>query len=132
MSRAPRRQFLAPFILTAAAALPACKGKPAPTIVDHENPPPSQVRSWTVWVSGDECMADDNTPDSCPEGASCNPPPPMIVSCPEGMTGESVTINETDGACTYEDGTAAPCLEALQITDQESPDEPDDDELLED
>ncbi len=112
-SRKPRRSFAAPLILTV-AAVPACvvaSNKPAtsdpkntPEQRDHRtgeggenaNPPGPHVNppmqrkneydeKWSVSLQDDgTCLAhaDDG---GCPEGASCNPPPPRPVLCPDGI-----------------------------------------------
>jgi hypothetical protein len=130
MSRAPRRHFLAPFILTAAAALPGCKPKPATTT--HDNPPSSSYRSWTVWAGDGECQAeDDAVDDSCPPGASCNPPPPFQTACPEGVTEGQITITQAkaDGPCTMQTAEASvevACPEAIpyEYPEEEDPEGP--------
>lgn len=133
-SRTPRRRFAAPLVMTI-AALPACVVSSKPvgtttaggdtTTTTHDNPPrpdgvdhrdtpdqqaPDSERTWTVSLEGSgACTAMGAT--SCPEGASCNPPPPAKVDCPAGITaGQPVQIwakaGETDcyvaiaaGAC---------------------------------
>lgn len=124
MSRAPRRQFLAPFILTVAAAIPGCKSKSDTTTVRHVNPPADPYRTWNVWTSEEGCEAVIAGADDCPPDASCNPPPPMEVACPEGMTADSITIVQAaaDGPCTLGDAVVA-CPEQLETFEEDVPDE---------
>jgi hypothetical protein len=120
MSRSSRRlAFAAPFILVAAtAAAPGCKhaadggGDDDSTI--HRNPPVhTHHAEWNVYKTGDTCQADNAIPDSCPPGASCNPPPPMTVACPAGMpeSGSVYVYQDTaDGPCMLgTDGSETPC-----------------------
>src|SRR5262249_9535825 len=49
-------------------------------------------KSWSVMKQGDSCTAYDSD-QSCPENATCNPPPPMQISCPDGMIeGQPMTV----------------------------------------
>jgi hypothetical protein len=126
MSRAPRRHFLAPFVLTAAAALPGCKHGG-----DTNRPSTSHpFRSWDVWASGDDCEASDSDANACEPNAECNPPEPIVVACPEGMAGDQVVIvQDLDGGpCRIDGGDKVACPEELMVED-ETPDEdaPDDD-----
>jgi hypothetical protein len=101
MSRSSRRlSFAAPLILVA-----ACHPKTGPTTRNPPQPEPTRFAEWSVSMSGDACYADDNTPDTCPPDASCNPPPPMTIACPAGMTEESAVIvyqEQEDGPCYLE------------------------------
>jgi hypothetical protein len=97
-----RLSFAAPFVLVA-----ACHHGGGPT--DHNPPPPPQTKhyaEWQVYKSGDTCQAE--TPDEgCPPDTDCNPPPPMTIACPAGITENTPmkVYQETDqnGAC-YVDG----------------------------
>src|SRR5262245_30231443 len=83
MARSTRRSFAAPLVLTIAGG---CAGPV------HRNPgPPPMYAEWTVVKTADgKCTAHDASPMECPEGASCNPPPPMPVECPADIQeGES-------------------------------------------
>ncbi len=122
-SRKPRRSFAAPLVITAAAlpACIVTPGpttsSPPPnvTTTDHRtpdqpppgpnpstshnppmpnpNPAPSYERDWTVTVGSDGvCHAAIKV--SCPKPpATCNPPMPVQVACPDGMTaGQTMEI----------------------------------------
>ena len=109
MARAPRIRFAAPLVITLAAG--------CPSTVDHRptqpppitgtgpiaNPPPTAAgASWRVEV-GDNgvCLAVNNASMDCPEGASCNPPPPARIECPAGATNEHpYTIQQQGSECT--------------------------------
>jgi hypothetical protein len=85
---------------------------PPPAVI--ANPPRPQPvaktdRHWTVTRAGDNCRASSN--DACPpvpKGQpipTCNPPPPMAYSCPDGsVNGESLTVVQHAGqsVCTIE------------------------------
>lgn len=129
MSRAPRRQFLAPFILTAAVAIPGCKPKGGDTITKEKPEPTEAYRTWTVWASADGCEASDNASMDCPPEMSCNPPP-MQVACPEGLTEGDVTITqaEENGPCMLDDAEVA-CPEELPYEEEEEEELPEDEPL---
>lgn len=118
MPRKPRRQFLAPFVLTAAVALPGCKPKAQNTTV--ENPPGGTYQSWTLWASADGCELANDADNECPPETECNPPPPMPVACPEGFTEGSVQITQASegGPCTM-DGAEVACPEPLPFEEEE-------------
>jgi hypothetical protein len=105
MSRSSRRlAFAAPFILI--ATLPACRhasGGGDGTTITHNPPAQRHYAEWNVFKNGDTCAADDATPDSCPPDASCNPPPPMAIACPEGIT-------EDGSVAVFQDAEGGPCF----------------------
>jgi hypothetical protein len=106
MSRSSRRlSFAAPLVLIA-----ACHPSPKKEPPIHENPPAaSRYAEWNVAKSGDTCYADTLEEMSCPPDASCNPPPPMSIQCPEGLEeGASLVVYqaEENGPC-YIDGETA-------------------------
>jgi hypothetical protein len=81
-----RRWFAAPLVITT-AAIPGCSSAP-------------KGPDWYVNRNGTACTA--STPVHCPRNATCNPPPPHAVTCPDGM-GESSTVEvdqNADGTCT--------------------------------
>jgi hypothetical protein len=135
MARSRRFLFTAPFVMI--ATLPACKhstaggGGGGDDDVTH-NPPAQHYNQWNVRQNdGGGCYVDWGDMD-CPEGASCNPPPPMAVDCPAGITIDApITIyqNVEDGPCTLAtDGSETPCPGA----EVEEPDGGGDDEPMED
>lgn len=114
MRQRPRRVFAAPFILTIAAAIPACSSG-TPRTVDEPKPDPAAepYQTWTVRDSGGEqCSAYVEVDCPPPEqGTTCNPPPPMAVACPAGLAeGGQVTVVQLEegGPCYAE---AAECPE---------------------
>jgi hypothetical protein len=128
MSRAPRRQFLAPFLLTVAAAIPGCKkGGPTETI-RHDNPPADPYRSWTVISGSGSCEATLDG-EACPPDAECDPPAPVEIECPDGVGADQGTIVQAsaDGPCTIADAEVA-CPEPLETLEEDPPE----DELVED
>jgi hypothetical protein len=72
---------------------------PEPTPINTQPPPKQQPinRTWTVLKtsSGCEAMVESN----CPQGAMCNPPPPIMYPCPANVK-LPAKIVEADGACT--------------------------------
>jgi hypothetical protein len=102
MSRADpmkqRRTFARPLVTIAIAAAPlACSSPPAkPARGDF----PSGV-SATWYVSPELTACTARTPDHCPPNASCNPPPPRAVQCPEPMpaSGTARLIKLADESC---------------------------------
>lgn len=100
MRQRQRRNFAAPFILTLAAAIPACT-KGSPTVKEPKpDPVASPYQTWSVERSGEACSVYYEM--DCPPDASCNPPPPMAVACPAGVEdGARFTIVqlEEDGPC---------------------------------
>jgi hypothetical protein len=67
---------------------------PRPKPVVPAEPPGTQ---WTIFKQGDACSAAIKV--ECPQGATCNPPPPKPYACPDGITVERpvVIIAEEDG-----------------------------------
>lgn len=105
MSRTSRRlSFAAPLVLIAACH-PSPKKEPP---IDENPPAQTRYAEWNVGMNGDTCYADDASPMDCPPDASCNPPPPMSIACPEGITADATMLvyqAEENGPC-YIDGEA--------------------------
>jgi hypothetical protein len=109
--RSPRRTFAAPFVITMVGAAgstgftscnpprqtdpdPVIATGPPPdpgseTTTDPAPPQPGETR-WSVYKQGADCFA--TVAVDCPEPASpgapvptCNPPPPMKYTCPDGL-----------------------------------------------
>jgi hypothetical protein len=98
-----RRTFAASLVVTftacASSAPPPQQpvGNPSPPEEPHTNPPPpedpgtaapdpapdSGPQHYHLTRNGDTCEVDAET--HCPEGASCNPPPPRRVACPSDV-----------------------------------------------
>ncbi len=107
--RAPRTRFAASLVVTLAAA--GCGRTVDHREPVHPNPPPVTTteptpptptpdgRQWSVMVMGDgTCGAMEEI--ACPEGASCNPPPPAKIACPDHADQIHYTIrSEQDGTC---------------------------------
>jgi hypothetical protein len=65
------------------------------------NPPPRQESAWTVFKDKDGCMAAVKV--DCPQGATCNPPPPTKYACPEGVTlDQPITVVTFGDTCAIE------------------------------
>jgi hypothetical protein len=123
-ARAPRRSFAAPLVVT--LAIPACtptSPPQQPQPVAQEQPatqeqptrpkdapmnPPAPIKpqpakyddgtTFSVWRSKDGCTAMLDI--TCPEGATCNPPPPMPYKCPEDLAvNDSFKIYVRAGQC---------------------------------
>jgi hypothetical protein len=103
-----RFSFAAPLVLVA-----ACHHGGGPTIT--HNPPPqpaAHYADWQVSMQGDTCYADDATPIDCPPDASCNPPAPMTIACPDGITEDApvkVYQEQENGPCAVEGGAPIDC-----------------------
>ena len=112
--RAPRRNFAASLVVTI-AALPACGRTVDHREPVHPNPPPTTDNdprdhradpnapdpgtTWRVVVDGvGTCTAMRDM--ECPEGASCNPPEPPRITCPDGADKIQYSIRaQDDGTC---------------------------------
>jgi hypothetical protein len=115
-ARSPRKIFASPFVVTL-AAIPACFTESSPPPQQPQQPPTTQVepqpqppsgggtaqtygfdQRWLVSKQGTGCQAMART--ECPKPKNpgdqvptCNPPPPMKVTCPENWDGkEAITI----------------------------------------
>lgn len=90
----PRRVFAASVVVTIAA----CSGSSKETT--GTKPPGPFVQRWTVIRSVDDCRALE-TENSCPKNATCNPPPPQAIACPEGSgpDGHVVVAELPDHSC---------------------------------
>src|SRR5688500_591877 len=80
--RKTRRALQASFVVTVARA-PACK----PSTTGGTSG--GDVGTWHVQRRGEGCFLYQST--SCPENATCNPPPPMEVDCPPSAEGDAGT-----------------------------------------
>lgn len=132
MSRRPRQSFAAPFILSIAVALPmatACKSGGGGGEVKQPDPDPvGNYGEWNVWMAADGsgCSAAPVDSGECPPDASCNPPPPMAVSCPEGISADGLKIIQAveGGECATEAGAPVACPSWESDEEQVAPDEP--------
>jgi hypothetical protein len=78
---------------------------PAPTnpsvVMNPPRPEPAGTR-WHVFKAEDSCKAVLDV--RCPEGATCNPPPPTKIACPDGLTmprGLNI-VSQGNGTCIVE------------------------------
>lgn len=102
-----RFSFAAPIILVA-----ACHHGGGPTDHNPPQPQPKHYAEWNVHKNGDTCSAEDTSSMDCPPDASCNPPPPMSIACPEGITEDNsvMVYQETEnGPCAVEGGGPIDC-----------------------
>ena len=63
-------------------------------------PQPAAGTSWTIFKSGNTCTAAVKV--TCPQGATCNPPPPQPYACPENVTQYPVVIVSDGTMCQTE------------------------------
>ena len=119
--RGPRRRFAASFVVTL-AALPACgrtvdhrdpvgpTPPPPPADAaprdhrDQPTPPPGMgggPQTWSIVTMGDgSCAAEANIQCPPPDVGTCNPPPPITITCPAGAKQGGFRIEEqADHTC---------------------------------
>lgn len=104
MARSPRTRFATPFVVVVTAASGCSDGKGGGATTPPE--PRPQVR-WVVHRQGGNCFASE--PMTCPKGATCNPPAPMMMPCPpEKAEGASWNVVTYDGKTCFLDDTTTP------------------------
>lgn len=69
----------------------------------HGGGAPAHYNEWNVFNTGSQCLAEDPGPERCPRHATCNPPPPKNITCPDGLEpqGDPVRVYQDveGGAC---------------------------------
>jgi hypothetical protein len=79
------------------------------------NPPPPDTaaaapRQWSVWMGADGTCQVASAMD-CPEGVTCNPPPPAPIACPAGLAagGDATIVSDpATGACVVQLAVSCP------------------------
>jgi hypothetical protein len=97
MPRRRRTEFVAPFIVTIAAACSHDAGR------GNDLNGKKVVSRYYVQHTGDRCSATAQV--DCPPDVTCNPPMPMEYACP-GFPADHAQVISTDGTTCTIDGTA--------------------------